>query len=325
MKMTNLGLIVPYDYKLLSIAAILDVFETVNRIYSGENHEKPFVIHVLRTPDQIEKEGALLYGYPVTSIKSELKADVVLIPSFSTENMKETLLKNQMYIPWLHRQCQDGAEIASFCTGTFLFGASGLLNGKLATTHIDACTRFSLAFPAVNLKPDHVVTEDGRFYTSGGSTSTFHLLLRLVQKYCGNEMTIRIAKIFAIDLDRYSQSYFGTFVPSRNHKDDLVKKVQENMETRFHEIGSLEDIMKDIPSSRRNFVRRFKLATGIPPIEYLQNVRIELAKKQLEQTNQNINEIIDRTGYSDPKSFRKAFNKLVGMTPMEYREKFNVK
>lgn len=323
--MTNLGLIVPSDYKLLSIAAILDVFETVNRIHSEENREKPFVIHVLRTPDQIEKEGALLHKYPVVSINSELKVDLVLIPSFSTDNMKETLSKNQLYIPWLHRQYRSGAEIASFCTGTFLFGASGLLNGKLATTHIDACARFSVAFPAVNLKPEHVVTEDGRFYTSGGSTSTFHLLLRLVQKYCGNEMVIRLAKIFAIDLDRYSQSYFGTFMPSRNHKDDLVKKVQENLETRFHEIGSLEDIMKDIPSSRRNFVRRFKLATGIPPIEYLQNVRIESAKKQLEQTNQNINEIIDRTGYSDPKSFRKVFNKLVGMTPMEYREKFNVR
>ena len=323
--MTNLALIVPYDYKLLSIAAILDVFETVNRIYSEENQEKPFVIHLFRTPDQIEKEGSLLYGYPVISIHSEMKADMVLIPSFSTDNMTETLSKNQMYIPWLQSQYQNGSVIASFCTGTFLFGASGLLNGKLATTHIDACTRFSSAFPDVILKPDLVVTVDGRFYTSGGSTSTFHLLLRLVQKYCGNEKTVRIAKIFAIDMDRFKQSYFGTFIPSHNHKDDLVKKVQENMETRFHEIGSLEDIMKDIPSSRRNFVRRFKLATGIPPIEYLQNVRIELAKKQLEQTNQNINEIIDQSGYSDPKSFRKVFNKLVGMTPMEYREKFNVK
>ena len=200
--MTNLGLIVPYDYKLLSIAAILDVFETVNRIYREENQEKTFVIHLFRTPDQIEKEGSLLYGYPVISIKSELKADVVLIPSFSTDNMRETLSKNQMYIPWVQSQYRGGAVIASFCTGTFLFGASGLLNGKLATTHIDACARFLAAFPAVNLKPDYVVTEDGRFYTSGGSTSTFHLLLRLVQKYCGNEMAIRIAKIFAIDLDR---------------------------------------------------------------------------------------------------------------------------
>jgi transcriptional regulator GlxA family with amidase domain len=323
--MKNLGLIVPYDYKLLSIAAILDVFETVNRIYGEENRERPFDVQIFRAPDQIENEGSLFHGYPVNSIKSEMKADVVLIPSFSTENMKETLSRNQMYIPWLHRQYRDGAEIASFCTGTFLFGATGLLNGKLATTHIDACTRFSMAFPTVLLKPGLVVTEDGRFYTSGGSTSTFHLLLRLVQKYCGNEMAIRIAKIFAIDLDRYSQSYFGTFVPSRNHKDALVKIVQENIETRFHEIGSLDDIMKDIPSSRRNFARRFKLATGIPPIEYLQNVRIESAKKQLEQTNHNINEIIDRSGYADPKSFRKVFSKLVGMTPMEYREKFNIR
>ncbi len=214
--------------------------------------------------------------------------------------------------------------MASFCTGAFLFGASGLLNGKLATTHVDACPGFAKTFPSVVLKPDQVLTIDGRFFTSGGSTSTFHLLLYLVQKYCGNEMAIRIAKIFAIDMNRFKQSYFGTFVPSHNHKDDLVKKVQENLETKFHEIETIEEIIKDLPSSRRNIVRRFKQATGIPPIEYLQNVRIESAKKRLEQTNQNISEIVEQTGYSDPKSFRKAFVKIVGMTPLEYRDKFNL-
>ena len=322
--MKNLGLILPYDYKLLSIAAILDVFETVNRISAEENVEQPFRIHIVRTSEQIEKEGNSFQNYPVLSLQSDLNPDVVLIPSFTTSNMPETIRKNQVYIPWLRRQYESGAVIASFCTGTFLFGASGLLNGKLATTHIDACSKFSSAFPAVILKPDSVVTTDGRLYTSGGSTSTFHLLLRLIQKYCGSEMTIRIAKIFAIDMDRYKQSYFGTFVPNHDHKDELVRKVQVNIETKYREIGTLEDLIKEIPSSRRNFVRRFKQATGIPPIEYLQNVRIESAKKQLEQTNQNINEIIEQTGYSDPKSFRKVFNKLVGMTPLEYRDKFNV-
>ncbi|MFA6403273.1 MAG: helix-turn-helix domain-containing protein [Salinivirgaceae bacterium] len=322
--MKNLGLIIPVDYKLLSIAAILDVFETTNRVSAENNKEIPFSIHVVRTPEQIKAEGSTFHGYPIFSVQSDRKTDIVLIPSFTTTNMSDTLLKNQEFIPWIRTQYLEGAEIASFCTGAFLFGASGLLNGRMATTHVDATSRFAAAFPSVVLKPDHVITIDGRLYTSGGSTSTFHLLLRIIQKYCGNEMVIRIAKIFAIDMDRYQQSYFGTFVPSRNHNDDLVKKVQENMETRFHEIGSLEDIMKDIPSSRRNFVRRFKQATGIPPIEYLQNVRIESAKKQLEQTNQNINEIIDRTGYSDPKSFRKVFSKIVGMTPLEYRKKFMV-
>jgi len=222
--MKKLGLIVPFDYKLLSIAAILDVFETVNRICTENKREKPFAIYIVQTQEQIEKDGNLFHNYPVISIKSELKTDVVLIPSFTTDNMAETLGKNQSYIPWLRRQYEVGSEIASFCTGAFLFGASGLLNGKLATTHIDASTRFAAAFPSVILRPDQVVTVDGRFYTSGGSTSTFHLLLRIVQKYCGNEMAIRIAKIFAIDMDRYKQSYFGTFAPSRNHNDDLVKK-----------------------------------------------------------------------------------------------------
>jgi len=322
--MINMGLILPHDYKLLSIAAILDVFETVNRISVEENREIPFNIHIVRTKEQIENEGLMFHNYQVISLQSDLKADVVLIPSFTTNNMAESLRKNHDYIGWLHRQYQSGSVIASFCTGTFLLGASGLLNGKLATTHIDACSRFSSAFPKVILKPDSVVTTDGQLYTSGGSTSTFHLLLRLVQKYCGNEMTIRVAKIFAIDMDRFHQGYFGTFAPNHNHKDELVKKVQKNIENMYHQIRTLENLIKDIPSSRRNLVRRFKQATGIPPIEYLQNVRIESAKKKLEQTNQNINEIIEQTGYSDPKSFRKTFNKLVGMTPLEYRDKFKV-
>ena len=322
--MKNLGLIVPTDYKLLSIAAILDVFETTNRICAENRQEIPFKIYVVRTPEQIETEGATFHGYPVLSLQSDLQTDIVLIPSFTTANMSDTLLKNQKFIPWIRTQYLEGAEIASFCTGAFLFGASGLLDGRMATTHVDASSRFAASFPSVILKPDHVITVDGRFYTSGGSTSTFHLLLRIVQKYCGNEMTIRIAKIFAIDMDRYNQSYFGTFIPSHNHNDNLVKIVQDKIETEFREIETIEEIIKNIPSSRRNIVRRFKLATGVPPIEYLQNVRIESAKKQLEHSSMNMNEIVEQSGYSDPKSFRRAFVKIVGMSPLEYRKKFRV-
>ena len=125
-------------------------------------------------------------------------------------------------------------------------------------------------------------------------------------------------------MDRYNQSYFGTFAPSHNHKDDLVKKIQDNIEAKFREIETIEEIIKNIPSSRRNIVRRFKQATGVPPIEYLQNVRVESAKKQLEHTNDTINEVIEQSGYSDPKSFRKTFVKIVGMPPLEYRKKFRV-
>ena len=283
--MKNLGLIIPFDYKLLSVAAILDVFDTVNRIYAENHRELPLAINIIQTPEQIKKDSNFFHGYPVTSITSDFVADIVLIPSFTTSNLKETLSKNQIYIPWIQEQFRAGAEIASFCTGAFLFASTGLLNGKTATTHVDASHTFASSFPLVLVKPDQTVTADGRCYTSGGSTSTFQLLILLVQKYCGNDIAIRIAKIFAIDLDRYTQSYFSTFRPNYTHNDDLVMRIQREIETNYVDINTIDGIIKDLPASRRNIVRRFKKETGIPPIEYLQNIRIETARRQLEQTN----------------------------------------
>lgn len=321
--MKKTALIVPYDYKLLSIAAILDVLETANRIYTENKKPAPFDIHLIQTTRQVAINGSSFHGHSLGLIDAT-KFDLILIPSFTTNNMKETIISNSVFIPWLQSQYNQGAELASFCTGAFLFGATGLLNGKLATTHVDACPAFSNLYPKVLLKPGQSVTIDNRCYVSGGSTSSFHLLVLLVQKYCDNETAIRIAKIFAIDMDRHVQSYFSTFRPNYTHNDDLVKKIQQKIEKQYTEIDTIEEIVKDIPSSRRNIVRRFKQATGVPPIEYLQHIRIEKAKQRLEHTNQSISEVIWHTGYSDPKSFRKVFQKIVGMKPLEYREKFRV-
>jgi transcriptional regulator GlxA family with amidase domain len=318
-------LILPYDYKLLIVASILDVFETANRIYEKEKREVPFRIHIAQAPDQIADTGKHFHGYTIRSIRSGLKADIVLIPSFTTANLQHIKDRNKLYIPWLQKQFNAGAEIASFCTGALLFAASGLLNGRLATTHVDVCSNFVIDFPSVFVKPGRTLTVDGRCYTSGGSTSAFHLLIFLVQKYCNNELAVRISKIFAIDLDRHKQSYFSTFRPNYSHNDEMIKKIQKSIERDYLVIQTIEEVIKDLPASRRNIVRRFKQITGVPPIEYLQHIRIETAKKQLEQTNLNISEIIPDTGYTDPKSFRKVFLKLVGMTPLEYRDKFKVR
>ncbi|BFM43634.1 GlxA family transcriptional regulator [Flavobacterium sp. CFS9] len=317
----KVGLIVPHDYKLLSIAAILEVFETANKL--AKENEKPFEIMVFQLAEQIKE--AHLFGYKVNPIEdSTVTLELILIPAFTTDNMSEMIAKNKNFIPWLKKHHQSGAELASFCTGAFLFAASGLLNEKLATTHVDACSAFTKAFPLVKLKPEETLTADGSLYTSGGSTSTFHLLILLVQKYCGNEIAVQIAKIFSIDLNRYKQSYFSTFRPNHLHNDALVAMLQQKIESQYHTIEKLEEITKDIPTSTRNMTRRFKQVTGIPPIEYLQNIRVESSKKYLEQTQLSISEIIEKTGYNDPKAFRKVFYKMVGMKPIEYREKFRV-
>ncbi|SFH46030.1 GlxA family transcriptional regulator [Pedobacter insulae] len=320
--MRKIGVLLTKNYKLLSIAAILEVFETVNKFHADEQQEIPFKINLLGVDNAIEKEA---FGYPIKSIHDSETVDLILIPAFTSPNMPETLKENSIYIPYLLKQFQKGASIGTVCTGAFLLGASGLLNGKIATTHVDACSTFALAFPEVKLKADKTVTQDGRLYTSGGATSSFHLLLHIIHEFCGNRMAVKTAKLFAIDMDRDKQSYFSTFQPSKNHKDELVASAQQKIESNYHDTATIEELIKDIPSSRRNIVRRFKQITGITPIEYLQQTRIEAAKKLLERTTHQMNEVIFQSGYSDPKAFRKMFKKNVGMTPSQYRDKFQVR
>ncbi len=322
--MKKIGLLIPYQYKLLSVAALLDVFETVNKFYRQDNQPSPFEISLLQHATVNTDTSNIWFGYKPGNTKEDLQYDLVLIPSFTTEDLSLTMQANREFVPWIHDQYRAGAEIATFCTGAFLLGVTGLLDGKIATTHVDACSAFAAAFPSVKLRADKTVTRDGRLYTSGGATSTFHLLLHIVQRHCGREIAIRTAKVFAIDMDRHRQSYFSTFQPSRDHHDELVATAQQKIESSYQDSGTIEEMIRDIPSSRRNIVRRFKQVTGITPIEYLQQTRIEAAKKLLEQTAQQMTEIIFKSGYNDPKSFRKVFRKTVGMTPTEYREKFQV-
>ena len=323
--MINLGLLLTNQYRLLSVAAILDVFETVNSLYFDEGQDAPF--HITLFYDGRARDTgytASFPGYQPVPIEEALAQDLLLIPSFINEDITSAVKENHRAVRWLRKQYQEGAELASFCTGAFLLGATGLLNGKIATTHVDACKAFSSAFPEVRLEAEKTVTQDGRLYTSGGATSSFHLMLFLIQLHCGKEVTVRIAKLFAIDMDRHRQSYFSTFQISRNHSDDLVAMAQQKIETAYHNTGTIEEMIKDIPASRRNIVRRFKQVTGITPIEYLQQTRVEAAKKMLEQSAAQMTEVIYKSGYNDPKAFRKVFRKTVGMTPSEYREKFYV-
>jgi len=324
--MIKLGLLLTNRYRLLSVAAILDVFETVNKLYDSEGLSVPFAISLFYNQDnwQQQHNDTLFNGYILNPISQDVKQDLILIPSFINENIKSAVADNYQAIGWLRKQYEQGAQLASFCTGAFLLGATGLLNGRIATTHVDACKDFALAFPEVNLQQDKTVTHDGHLFTSGGATSSFHLMLHLIQIYCGKEMTVRTAKLFSIDMDRANQSYFSTFQISQNHSDELVAMAQQKIEMAYHNTGTIEEMIKDIPASRRNIVRRFKQVTGITPIEYLQHTRIAAAKKLLEQTSEQMTEVIYKSGYNDPKAFRKIFRKTVGMTPSQYREKFYV-
>ncbi len=314
----EIGILLTKNHRLLSAAALLDVFETANRFYAEEGHDKPFSISLLHLPGH----DAPVYEGHTPREADGAKYDLLLVPSFK-DDIAMGLNENRGWVPFLQQQHANGAAVASFCTGAFVLGMAGLLDNRPATTHINAEGAFARMFPNVALKADAVVTEKDRVYTSGGATNTFHLLMLLLEIYCSKKVAVRAAKVFSIDLDRNRQAYFGTFTPAEDHGDDLVKRAQDEIRKNFSKANTIEEIITDVPASRRNLVRRFKQVTGITPIEYLQKTRIEAAKQLLEQSRYSILEVMLESGYNDLKTFRTLFKRTVGMTPKMYREKFS--
>jgi len=320
--MIQLGVLSTKYHRLLSIAAILDVFETVNSFCVEEGGAPTFKIHVLNADDD---HKGFYGGYPLEELDDRTRFDLIVIPAFAISDMKKAIRDNGAFMGWLCDVRHRGAAIASVCTGAFLLAATGLLDDKTATTHVDATGSFAASFPSVRLQADAVVTQDQDIYTSGGSTNSFHLLLLLIENYCGREMAIRTAKYFAIDMDREQQAHFATFNPAPSHQDELVSQLQERIRRDYAQVSTIEELINDLPSSRRNLARRFKHATGITFIEYLQRTRIEAAKRVLEQSSGGVLESMIASGYNDEKTFRQLFKKTVGMTPSSYRDKYHVR
>ncbi|SFC47811.1 Transcriptional regulator GlxA family, contains an amidase domain and an AraC-type DNA-binding HTH domain [Parapedobacter composti] len=317
----QLSIILTSQYRLLSLAAIVDVFETANRFLKEAGRTELFRITFVG-PAKTKSLPEGVNHLPYVSLDDTPCYDVVFVPAFGPVDLTKALDENNCFIPWLHRQHALGATLASNCTGAFLLAASGLLNDRKATTHVDAADKLAACFPKIRLQKDAVVAYDANIYTSGGATSGFHLKLALIQKYCGREMAVRIAKVFAIDMDRENQAHFSHFDPIESHDDELVMRVQHKIKNQFTELKSVEEAIADIPASRRNFVRRFKQATGLTPIRYLQKTKIEAAKKMLENTEKGLLEIMLSAGYNDMKNFRQLFKENTGMTPKAYRDKF---
>jgi transcriptional regulator GlxA family with amidase domain len=238
-------------------------------------------------------------------------------------DIKTALEKNQDFIPWIIRQYRQGAEVASLCIGAFLLASTGLLNGKKCSTHWRSANEFRAMFPEVQLVDDRIITEEQGLYSSGGANSYWNLLLYLVEKYTSREIAITAAKVFAVEIDRESQSAFIMFNGQKSHEDEPVKKAQEFIENNVSDKISVEELAVKFAIGRRNFERRFKKATNNTPVEYIQRVKIEAAKKRFETSRKNVNEVMYEVGYSDTKAFRAVFKKITGLSPIDYRNKYN--
>ena len=259
---------------------------------------------------------------PDVSIDELDKTDLIIIPAVNGD-MKEVIEMNKGFFPWINHQHACGAEVASLCVGAFLLASTGLLHGKKCSTHWLAANDFKQRFPDVELVSEKIITDEQGIYSSGGASSFWNLLLYLLEKYIDREMAILISKYFEIEIDRNSQSPFTMFQAQKIHEDEAVKKAQDFIEKNYHDKITVEQLTSMLAMSRRSFERRFKKATSNTVVEYMQRVKIEAAKKGLETGRKNVSELMYEVGYSDTKAFRTIFKKTTGLSPIEYRNKYN--
>lgn len=225
-------------------------------------------------------------------------------------------------IQHLRRLHDNGAVLGSICTGAFILAETGLLDGRRATTHWGMSQLFAQLYPQVHVDTSRTVVDEGTILTSGGTTAGSDLSLYIIRKWFGSEVADQAARVLLLDPYRLYQAPYEAFHNRIAHEDDEILNGQQWMDTNYHKEISVEVLAEQCNMSRRTFERRFKKATGDSPLRYLQRIRIEKAKQLLEQGNQTFETITAEVGYEDTSSFRRMFQKVTGVPPSIYREKF---
>jgi transcriptional regulator GlxA family with amidase domain len=320
--MKHISILALHDATINSIDSSYQILSRVNDFLRYQGRQAFYTIEIVGLEKNVKLSRGLYSIAADKTIHDVARTDVVVIPLLCGDFAK-ALQSNAGYVDWLIKQYSKGAELVTLCVGSFFLASTGLLNGKSCAVHWAAKNEFESLFPQVNLIEDTIITDEAGIYTSAGGYSYLNLLLYVIEKHLGREMSILASKMFEIEIDRKSQNPFTIFMGQKRHEDKEILGAQEFIERNPTEILTIEDICTKVSLGRRTFERRFKKSTGNSVAEYIQRVKVEFAKKQLESTAQTINEIIYNVGYNNIDAFRKVFKKYTDLTPMDYRKRYS--
>ena len=320
-KVTILGL---HNSMATTIFGPMDILNQAGRLWNRLNKTEhtPFFDVTIASPDggPIRSVNRVQIQ-PHCSIRDVVHSDLIIIASAT---YIDTVLEQYPELPdWLLHHYNKGTHLASICTGVFLLAETGLLDGKSATLHWGFAEQFKARYPNVALHHDRMFIDNGRLYCSAGVSAGMDLSLYLVEKFCGRQAARESAKTMVLAMDRHFQTPYNCFLGARNHTDDLMAKAQDWLEDNATQIVNYDGMAYNFGMSRRSLERRFKKATGMTPLSYIQRLRVEKAKRMLEDGTRTFNEITYAVGYEDISFFRKVFIRLTGLRPKEYRQKFS--
>lgn len=320
--MKHISILVPETAVIEAIADPRYLFSAVNQFMAAAGKAPLFDVKLVAAKKETRLDHSAFSVHADLLLHEVEHTDLVIIPALSG-NLTAAIEANRNLIPWIVAQYNKGAEVASLCLGAFLFASTGLLDGKKCSTHWGFCNDFRAMFPQVEMVDGSIITDEQRLYSSGGANSYWNLLLYLLEKYTDRPTAILAAKYFAVDIERDSQAAFMLFNGQRAHEDDTIRQVQNWLEAHYNNKVSVDELAERFAIGRRSFERRFKKATNNTVVEYLQRIKMEAAKRSFETSRKNINEVMYEVGYTDTKAFRTVFKKVTGLTPIEYRNKYN--
>jgi transcriptional regulator GlxA family with amidase domain len=302
----------PYD--------ILTKIKMIEQIFGVLNNKINFEVDIVDSINMDKYSPGLIAGNKTTRHKG--KYDLVIIPAMDFDCVEKVLKDEKKIIEWIRRQYETGSEVASVCMGTFLLAATGILDGKRATTHWMGVPLFRKLYPKVILADDKVIIDEGRIYSSGAAFSFTSLMIYLVEKFCGRDIALAASKVLMIQVHDSGQNSFAIFDLQRNHTDKDIRRVQEFIELHYCDELYVNRLAEKFNISNRTLIRRFTSATGNTPLEYIQRVRVEAAKRLLEKDKVGIEQVCIKTGYEDFNFFRKIFRRHTGLSPQEYRRRY---
>ena len=308
---------------------VMDLLASVGTFWAMLHREEPVAQRFV--PKLVTFDGEPyrdLHGVQITphrSFESFPRPDIVIIPELAIDPWKPLPNSFAPVAGWIRAQYEDGAIVASLCSGSVLLSETGLLDGEEATSHWAYCDMIQGRHPDIKMRRERMLVMAGeghRIITTGGFSSWHDLLLYLVGRIAGPEEARRLAKLFLLDWHLDGQLPFTALTVGRNHDDQLVTAAQVWAADNYRNPNPVAAMAAQSGLTERSFLRRFKKATGQSPMEYVQTMRIEEAKQLLETTDQPLDDIAAEVGYGEPSAFRHLFRKLVGVTPSAYRRRY---
>ncbi len=324
-KVISIGILAYPGVLNSALYGLAEIFEVTNRIRADYPHSSwPrlewsfWAVEPDVGPDTLPVKTIISFEDP-----SDVSLDIIVIPPrINNVDFHKTY---PMCSDWLRRQHGQGAVLTSACAGAFLLAEAGILKGRRATTHWGLADEFKENFPEVIMCEQELLIDDGDIITAGGMMAWTDLALRLVERFAGPFLAMKLSKYFLIDTGQRDQRYYQSFVPKFTHGDKEMLSIQQWLQAHFTEAISIKKLANDNNLTERTLQRRFAKATGFAPSNYITQLRLQKSRELLETSQITIDEIVWSVGYEDQSSFRKLFKTQVGLTPSEYRKRFLIR